>query len=32
MSDGAALVQEGGKVVCRGERCVYRIVNTCSEF
>jgi hypothetical protein len=29
---GAALVQESCKVVCRSERCVYRIVFNCSEF
>lgn len=29
---GAPLVQEKCKVVCRSERCVYRIVFNCSEF
>lgn len=29
---GAALVHEKCKVVCRSDRCVYRIVFNCSEF
>ena len=29
---GARLVQEKCKVVCRSERCRYRIVFTCAEF
>jgi len=29
---GAEIRQEKCKVVCRSERCVYRIIFTCSEF
>lgn len=29
---GATLVSEKCKVVCRSEKCVYRIVFNCSEF
>lgn len=29
---GAVLHHEKCKVVCRSERCVYRIVFNCSEF
>lgn len=29
---GAQLVHEKCKVVCRSERCVYRIVYNCAEF
>ena len=29
---GEPLQQESCKVVCRSERCVYRIVFNCSEF
>ena len=29
---GAPLAQEKCKVVCRSERCVYRIVYNCAEF
>jgi len=29
---GAGTTQEKCKVVCRSERCVYRIVYNCSEF
>ena len=29
---GAKLVYEKCKVVCRSERCVYRIVFNCAEF
>jgi hypothetical protein len=29
---GAETVQEKCKVVCRSEKCVYRIVMNCSEF
>lgn len=29
---GEPLIQEKCKVVCRSERCVYRIVLNCAEF
>jgi hypothetical protein len=29
---GSALLHEKCKVVCRSERCVYRIILTCAEF
>ncbi len=29
---GKNLVQEKCKVVCRSEKCVYRIIFNCSEF
>jgi len=29
---GEKLVQEKCKVVCRSEKCIYRIIYNCSEF
>ena len=29
---GAPLIHEKCKVVCRSERCVYRIIYNCAEF
>lgn len=29
---GAPLIQEKCKVVCRSEKCLYRIIYNCSEF
>lgn len=29
---GGKLIQEKCKVVCRSEKCVYRIIYNCSEF
>jgi uncharacterized Zn finger protein (UPF0148 family) len=29
---GAPLIHEKCKVVCRSERCVYRIIFNCAEF
>lgn len=29
---GATLIQEKCKIVCRSEKCLYRIIFNCSEF